>query len=495
MIFNAIVCIDKYYGIGKNNKIPWKYNKDLQYFKDNTSDGKGKINIVIMGNNTYKSIPKQYKPLNNRLNIILSKSHISSILLPDLSNNNIRLYKKELYFSKIENLLIYINKYEKYINIAWVIGGLNIYNLFLELQLINTFYITIIKKKSFECDIFLDYNKIKNKFKCINKQIIYDRNTNDKLKYALLNKLKKKDKLIFKEYKFINKEENNYINLINKIINKGIYTLDRTNVGTYSKFGVTCKYNIRNYRLPLFTHRKIFLRGIIEELIFFISGKTNSKILENNNINIWKGNTSREFLDKQGLTHLNEGDMGASYPFQLKHFNATYIDCNTDYTNQGFNQLEYVIDLLKNNPTSRRILFSYWNPSDLKNTCLPACHLLYIFNVDLTKNELNCSFTQRSSDSIATCFNICSASILVFMLCYITGYKPGKLYHHIGDCHVYNNNIEITKEFNKNIPNNFPLLYINDPNKEIKKIEDFKYKHFKLLFYKSYGQYKLNMAV
>lgn len=519
MIFNSIVCVDKNYGIGKNNNIPWKYKLDLEHFKRLTTENNNDntINIVLMGNNTYKSIPFKFRPLSNRLNIILSRTHNITTKLPnlkDIFNNsllsrcgmNIKLLEtlnKELYFNDISKLLIYLNEYKKYINIVWVIGGKDIYDLFLNLQIISTLYLTYIENQSYECDKYFSKKKL-NKFKLKESKVFYDINILDTDKMYRIQSLpgfnsllyyNKKDKLVLNKYEYYNKDENNYLNIIRKILKKGTKKIDRTKVGTIGIFGVTLKYDIRNYRLPLFTHRKMFLRGIIEELLFFISGKTDTKILEEKGVNIWKGNTSREFLDKQGLNHLKEGDMGASYPFQLKYFNAEYINCDTDYTGKGFDQLNYVIDLLKNDPTSRRIVINYWNPTALNKTCLPACHIIYIFNVDIEKNELNCSFTMRGNDfCLAHCFNICHCSILIFMLCYLTNLNPGKIICHIGDCHIYNTHIEETKKFIKNKPMNFPLLYINDFGKKIEKIEDFKYENFKLLFYNSYGTYKMQMA-
>jgi dihydrofolate reductase / thymidylate synthase len=496
MLFNIITCVDKNNGIGLNNQIPWRYTKDIIFFKKITNETvNNKLNVVLMGNNTYNSIPIVHRPLKNRLNLVLSKSNLS--YLPNLHNLDIiNEINEPIYFNKIEDLFLFLDKYKKYINIVWVIGGYQIYKLLLKYQLVSKIYLTSIENKSFNCDVKFPNNYLKH-FTLIDKYYIYDQNKlkNNNENYVFINPLlfyHKTDKLSFSTYEYNNKEENNYIRIINKILNKGIYKIDRTNIGTLSLFGITCKYNIRNYRLPLFTHRKIFLRGIIEELLFFISGETNTKILENKGINIWKHNTSRDFLNSRQLFHLNEGDIGAGYSFQLRHFNAEYINCNTDYTNKGFDQLEYIINLIKTNPNSRRIVFSYWNPSFLDNMTLPPCHILYIFNI--INNELNCSFTMRGNDfSLAHCFNVCSCAILVFMLCYLTGYNPGKIVCHIADCHIYKNHIEETIQFIKNTPLNSPLLLINDPDKKIKKIEDFNYNHFKLLFYNSYRNYKLSI--
>lgn len=829
MIFSLIVCCDNNYGIGKNNKLPWKYSKDMNYFKNQTIDN-NKLNVVIMGNNTYKSIPNSYKPLKNRFNIVLTKSDINIL------NNNEDNLK---YFNNIDDILLYLHNNKEKFNDVYIIGGNQIYNIFLDLQIIQNIYLTSISEINYNCDIHFDFNKYKKYFEIQESNIEYD--------IDQLSDNKKNNKLIFNKYQYINHDEQQYINMINKVIKKGIYNLDRTKIGTISVFGKSFKYNIRNYRIPIFTHRKMFYRGIIEELLFFISGNTNTKLLEDKKVNIWKGNTSREFLDSRNLKHLPEGDLGAGYSFQLRHFGAEYIDCNTDYTNKGFDQLKYVIDLIKNDPHSRRILFSYWNPLAMKSMALPPCfpkdtliltsngykyiqdvdindklythkgnwekinniqiknyndtmyrikcryntkeiqttkehpfyvkdiikspdkciigmsddpywctaekldknkhiiclpinkkdiipsfniikgingtttqniikkldninewfmmgyymgdgwldlstnknrfnicfkkhkpnvyeiiskivhltmktetdkiytyecsnkiwfeilkefghkahnkkipewiqdapkefiqsfingyteadgtidykyttvsphiayglqrlyaklgkilsvrfqkkqptciiqnrivnqrnlysmslslqnknkyisliddnyiyfpittiesynvtntlvynfevnndnsytvqnltvhncHLLYQFHVNTEKNELSCSFYQRSSDFVlAANFNIVSAAVLTFMICHITGYKPGKIIHNIGDLHIYINHIEEAKKMLNNKPYNFPIFNINDPDKKIKNIEDFKYEDFQIMFYNSYQKYKFTMAI
>ncbi len=455
MNFNIIACLDNKNGLGTPFKT-WFFKKDLQYFNKITNG-----NIVIMGKNTYYSIGNQLK---NRINIVLTSSIIKDVIC----------------INNIKDILLYIHENNKEKKDIFIIGGCLVYKEFLNLRLINKIYFTNINGE-FDCDTYLDI-KMKNfKLNCSIKDTDID----------LISK--KQYNLLFNTYEYINKEENYFLETINKIINKGVYNLDRSKVGTLSIFGKSFKYDIRNYRLPLFTHRKIFIRGIIEELLFFISGNTNTKILEQQGVNIWKGHTSREFLDSRGLAHYKEGDMGSGYGFRLKHWGAEYINADTNYTNQGINQLENIIDLIKNDPTSRRIIFSYWNPSYDKTTSLVPCHILYQFHVNIDTNELSCSFYQRSNDAIlANCFNICSATILVFMLCKICNLKPGKIIQNVGNLHIYLNQLEVTKEIIKNKPRNFPLLYVDD---NIKKIEDFRYENFKLLFYFPKKKYNIPMAI
>ena len=346
MNINLIVCTDNKFGIGKNNSLPWHYSKDLQYFKQYTiSDNPNKPNIVIMGNNTYKSIPEKLRPLKNRLNIVLTKNK-ELIKLNNNPDSNIK-DTKLLYFNDIISILYYLDKNKKYINQVWICGGSYIYKQFLDLHIVNNIYLTQSVQHNFNCDVFFPDSYLKH-FKLVDKIVNFEFNQNS---FSI-----RKDELHFLLYKYQNKDELKYLQTIHKILNKGIEKLDRTKVGTLSTFGKSFKYNIRNYRLPLFTHRKMFYRGIIEELLFFISGKTDTKLLESKNVNIWKGNTSREFLDSRNLSHLKEGDMGAGYSFQLRHFGAEYINAETDYINKGFDQLKYVIDLIKRDPNSRRIL-------------------------------------------------------------------------------------------------------------------------------------------
>jgi len=486
MLFNLIVCCDNRHGIGRQNTIPWRFTKDIINFKKITKGNitndsneliENKRNIVIMGNNTYKSILDNYRPLKHRINIVISKSQ------PPTEKHNLENYNyiisNPVYFNNIQFLLIYINAISSFTNECFIIGGSQIYNMFLDLKLVNKIYLTKINDVSYGCDVIFNFDKYKKYFQLSENLYYKDIDKRSGLLKSLL----------YSVYDYQNKEENNFIKTVYKILNKGVYNLDRSKVGTISIFGKSFTYNIRNYRLPLFTHRKLFLRGIIEELLFFISGNTNTKILEKKGVNIWKGHTSREYLDSRGLNHLKEGDMGLGYSHQLRNWGGGDI-------NKGIDQLEYVINEIKNNPTSRRILFSYWNPSDLDKTALPPCHLLYNFHVNVITNELSCSFYQRSNDFALACnFNVCSAAILVFMLCKICNLKPGKIIHNIGNIHIYSNQIDIVKEFIKNKPYNAPLLFIDDPDNEIKKIEDFKYEHFKLLFYKSHKKYNIPMSV
>lgn len=468
MRFELICCVDSKYGIGHSNQLPWNNRDDIRYFKQITSnnDHNEKVNIVIMGNNTFKSIPGGLLP--GRLSLVLSNKVASSSKPVELTTD----ISKPIFFTDYEQLLLSIHKSKKNINKIFIIGGSQIYNLFTDLQLVSVIHLTMLNDQ-YECDTF--FNKdILNRFKIVNTE--------------------SGSNLQFITYEYVNKDENKYLKLLNSIISNGIHKLDRTNIGILSVFGKQLKFNVRNWRLPLYTHRKMFARGIIEELLFFISGSTDTKILENKKVNIWKGHTSREFLNSRNLQAYDEGEYGPMYGYLLRHWGYQYQGKHHDYTNKGFDQLKYVINEIKTNPTSRRILFSYWNPTVFNEQPLYSCHILYQFYVDIEKHEISCMFTMRSNDfALANCFNVCSCTLLLFLICKTTGYNPGKVVYNVNDCHVYNNQLDIVNEFKNNKTFNFPICYIDTT--DVTDITDFKYSNFNIMFYNSNKSYTIPMAI
>lgn len=455
-MYKIIVARDLNMGIGNLNKIPWSFKQEMKYFQKITSSvvNDNKKNCVIMGRKTYESIPEQFRPLKNRINIVLSRK------LKSLDN--------VLVYNNIDNILNYVRKNKKIIESCFIIGGENIYKEFLKRELVTEIYETIIND-IYKCDVF--FPKIKNNYELIKS----------KSKILVDSKINKECKVIFNKYRIKNIEENNYLTLMSKILEEGIERVDRTGVGTLSLFGESLKYDIRDGKLPLLTTKLVPFKFIVEELLWFISGNTDSTILQKKKIPIWNGNTTRDFLDNRGLNHLPVGDIGAGYGFQLRHFNGDYKTCKDNYEGDGFDQLKYVIDLLKNNPTSRRILFSYWNPQQLNKAALPPCHLIYQFYVNPKTKEISSCLYQRSSDYfLANNYNAVSAIILTHMLGHICGYKPKEFTHFMADTHIYLNHLEQCKEQITRLPSIQPKIKIN---KDIKNIEDFKYKDFKLINY------------
>lgn len=280
-----------------------------------------------------------------------------------------------------------------------------------------------------------------------------------------------------KKYIKYNNDELQYLNIMSDILRNGNYRQTR-NAKTYSLFSKYMTFDLKNNSFPLLTTKKMFLRGIFEELIFFLNGSTNTKILEEKNVNIWKGNTSTEFLQANNLNY-NEGDMGPMYGYQLMHYNAEYNGCDADYTNCGINQLNNVIHLLKTDKFSRRIMMTTYNPIQAEQGVLYPCHGIVIqFGIE-NDNELCCHMYQRSADWVlGVPFNIASYALLTIIICKLVNNDisddsmkliPGKITMSFGDVHIYDEHVMTSYEQSRREPYLFPTLKIN---KQITNVND-----------------------
>jgi thymidylate synthase len=287
----------------------------------------------------------------------------------------------------------------------------------------------------------------------------------------------------------MNFEEKQYLNHIKNIIDNGYLCDDRTKIGTKSIFGCQMKFNI-NTHFPLLTTKKMFTKGIIEELLWFLNGKTDSKLLEEKGVNIWKDNSSREFLDNIKLYDRKEGDCGPIYGFNFRHYGEKYIDNNSEY--KGIDQINNVIEMIKTDPNSRRIIINLWDPTKIDEMVLPPCHVLYQFRV--YGNKLLCSLYQRSGDmGLGIPFNIASASLLTCIIAKLTNLEPYELTHSIGDAHIYLNHEKALQNQLEREPYEFPKLKIRDRNQQ--KVEDFVIDDFIFEDYKYYDKIYMKMAV
>lgn len=295
----------------------------------------------------------------------------------------------------------------------------------------------------------------------------------------------------------INTEEQEYLQLCRRIISEGEHRPDRTGTGTFSLFAPPqLRFNLRDNQFPLLTTKKVFLKGILHELLWFVAGCTDGKKLSEKGVKIWEGNGSREYLDSLGLEHRREGDLGPVYGFQWRHFGADYKDCDTDYSNKGFDQLAEVIHKLKTNPYDRRIIMSAWNPPDFPQMALPPCHVFAQFFVSFPegkKPELSCLMYQRSCDmGLGVPFNIASYALLTKMIATVCDMECGDFIHTMGDCHVYCDHVDALKLQMERIPREFPKLLIK---RDVKSIDDFKFEDFQVEGYKPYGPIKMKMSV
>ncbi|CAN6918208.1 unnamed protein product [Brassica oleracea] len=491
--YQVVVAATKEMGIGKDGKLPWTLPTDLKFFKDltlTTSDPTKK-NAVVMGRKTWESIPTKYRPLSGRLNVVLTRS----------SGFDIANTENVVTCRSIDSALDLLAgpPYRLSIEKVFVIGGGEVLRDSLNGARCEAIHLTEIDT-SVECDTFVpEIDASVYQPWCSSLPVCenglrfsfttYVRVKSDESKEGLRVDWRKFSSLLPKKV-FERHEEFLYLNMVNEIISNGNVKNDRTGTGTLSKFGCQMTFNLRR-SFPLLTTKRVFWRGVVEELLWFISGSTNAKLLQEKGIHIWDGNASREYLDGIGLTEREEGDLGPVYGFQWRHFGAKYTDMHADYTGQGFDQLSDVINKIKNNPDDRRIIMSAWNPSDLKLMALPPCHMFSQFYV--ANGELSCQMYQRSADmGLGVPFNIASYSLLTCILAHVCDLVPGDFIHVIGDAHVYKNHVRPLQEQLENPPKPFPVLKINP---EKKHIDSFVAADFELIGYDPHKKIDMKMAV
>ena len=256
-------------------------------------------------------------------------------------------------------------------------------------------------------------------------------------------------------------DENQYITLIEDIINYGTM-IEGRNGNALTVYGAAMHFDLENNVVPVLTTKKVAIKTCIKELIWFISGKTDNKILKSQNVHIWDDNGSKDFLNSRGLVNLEEDDLGPVYGHQWRHFNAAYKSCNEDYTGKGIDQLSYIINCLKDPKErySRRLVMSAWNPCQIDEMALPPCHVLAQFNV--INDELSCSLYQRSGDvGLGVPFNIASYSVLTHILAKHCNLKAKEFIYYLGNSHIYDDHINELKEQIQREPYNFPSITIS----------------------------------
>jgi thymidylate synthase len=269
-------------------------------------------------------------------------------------------------------------------------------------------------------------------------------------------------------------EENQYLNLIDDILSDGTKEEGR-NGTTFAVVGAAMHFSLNDRRVPFLTTKRLAWKTCLKELLWFIRGNTDNRLLQAQNVHIWDGNASREFLDSRGLTDRVEGDLGPIYGFQWRNFGGDYKD--TSGSKKGVDQLQAVIDALKDpeQRTSRRLIVSAWNPCQLDEMALPPCHVLMQFHVtDGTK--LSCSLYQRSGDvGLGVPFNIASYSMLTHLLAHHCDLDAHEFVYHLGNAHIYDDHVEALKEQVTREPHEFPRIAIRAMHDDINDyvVEDF----------------------
>lgn len=261
-----------------------------------------------------------------------------------------------------------------------------------------------------------------------------------------------------------------YLNLLDLVLRTGTQKSDRTGTGTQSVFGHQMRFDLSE-GFPLVTTKKLHTRSIIHELLWFIAGDTNTKYLNENGVSIWD-----EWADDQG-------ELGPVYGKQWRSWQCS--------DGRVIDQLANVVEQIKTNPDSRRLIVTAWNPADIEHMALPPCHLLFQFYV--ADGKLSCQLYQRSADIfLGVPFNIASYALLTMMMAQVTGYAPGEFVHTLGDAHLYDNHLEQARTQLNREPRPLPTIEI-DPS--IESLFDFRFEHFKLTNYDPHPHIKAKVAV
>ena len=288
-----------------------------------------------------------------------------------------------------------------------------------------------------------------------------------------------------------NHDEHQYINLIHDILGEGSMEEGR-NGKTLTVFGAAMHFSLENNTIPILTTKRVAWKTCLKELFWFIKGNTSNKALKDENVKIWNANASREFLDSRGLHNLKEDDLGPVYGHQWRFFNAPYDNCETDYTGKGVDQLASVINSLKNpkERTSRRLVVSAWNPSQIDEMALPPCHVLMQFNV-VKGNKLSCSLYQRSGDvGLGVPFNIASYSFLTHIIAKHCDLEPYEFIYYLGNAHIYDDHIESLREQIEREPLKLPTIQIK---KKCENIEEYSLEDIEIKDYEFHKAIKMEM--
>lgn len=341
MNFSLILCRDFVSGgIGINNKIPWTIQEDMEYFKLTTIK-----NIVIMGKNTFLSLKR---PLVDRVNIVVS----SNFIPPPMS--------EVVVFKSLDDSLLYANRlYPK--KRIFVIGGERLFRESLSHKSLESIYINrILFSSPIVYDVYFN-DKIPDRFYKYSSDTIH----NSEKEYFLIKEI----------YNIkLHTEEKQYMDLLKKVLSLGETKIDRTNVGTISLFGNQIEFDVSTY-FPLLTTKRVAFRVVFEELMWFLRGQTDNKILNSKNVNIWNGNSSREYMTSRGLEY-EDGELGPIYGAQWRNFGGihdTSIKNHISTGTDGIDQIKRIIKDLQENPDSRRLIVSAWNPKDIDKMSLPPC--------------------------------------------------------------------------------------------------------------------------
>ena len=481
----GIACIADNKAIGYENELIFLQRDDLKHFSKITTytELPDTRNAVLMGRKTYESLPGLLK---NRINCIISQT------LPPRNEADI------IIDNSIRTLLNILNKRVD-VEAIYIIGGEGIYSYFNNNNLFDKLILTVVNYPKIDYGDSFFPNINMNDYNSVGISTKFARGLECRtgcevdMAYSIHTLVKRVQNPIINSI-FSMEGEYGYLKILKRIVHSGAKRTTRNSM-TRSIFGVKMDFDISK-SFPLITTKKMYLKGVLKELIWFIQANTNSKDLEKDKVQIWKGNSTREYLDSIGLTGYTEGECGPIYGFQWRHFNAKYRGCDGDYIGEGIDQLQNIIDLIRTNPTSRRMFMSAWNPEQMGKMALPPCHISYQFYVRVCSitniRYLDCAMYQRSGDIfLGVPFNIASTAALTYIIANITKIIPGKITIVIGDAHIYEHHIEQAKLQLSRHPKPFPQMTLD---RNIESIDDIAYDDFTIHNYKFHPTIRASMT-
>ena len=464
MTINIIVAFSsKNFGTGCDGAMPWYIPEDLARFSRLTRGS-----TVVMGRKTWESLPAG--PLFNRLNVVVTRN-------PMKYGPN----REGVVFVTPEELDGFLNEKQT----IFIIGGEWLYGRYMGRA--EFIYATIVNK-DVKCDSFFPITNF-HKYE-IHEYYKKQHSDLEDCEFQYITY-----KLHDDEYKYGTHihEENQYLELMNNLVKYGNKRPDRTEIGTMSIFGPQMRFDISKC-IPVITTKFTAFKTILKELLFFLRGETDSKKLEQQGVGIWKANTSREFLDKRGLTNYTEGYMGPMYGCNWRNFNGEYCGLTSECKG-GYDQLEALVEGLKNDPYSRRHMMTTYNPATVDQCVLAPCHgIVTQFYVE-DGGKLSCHVYCRSSDTfLGLPFNIASYAALTYIIAKKCDMAPKELIISMGDAHVYLNHLDqVDLQLNRN-PLPFPVLEVNHAVKD-KEWGEITVDDFHLVGYLSHPAIKAPMAV
>lgn len=420
--------------IGQAGELPWCLPSDVAYFRRLTTRTPS---AVIMGRRTWESLGTN--PLPQRKNIIVSRS-----LCENKKDENKKDFAKEVAFcARLEEAIACVPDSMT----IFVIGGAMLYEEAAKYP----------GTRIYHTEIYAHYPKADTFWKIPNHfgmTIAGDVECSTDEKSEKTENMKTwfrrcewivQEKTSISQLFLVNAEEQQYLDLLSRVLMTGADSKDRTGTGTLSLMGGHFRFNLRT-GFPALTTKPLFWKGVVEELLWILSGDTNAKHLASVGVHIWDEDTSRQRLDQRGMFHLAEGDAGATYGHNMRHFGAPYTGYDTKYDGLGVDQLAKCIRLLSEKPYDRRIILNLYDPTTADTNCaLPPCLMQYVFYV--ANDELSCFTLQRSADMmLGVPFNIASCCLLTHILANMTGLKPGDVDHNMVNVHIYKTHIMAAHE-------------------------------------------------